>query len=71
MRKLMTWFVGTFIGGMVGLFSVLAFSAKDDEIRQHFHNARIAARQAQLKKRAELEAELAVMRNGANQTDSA
>ena len=70
MRKFMTWFLGTFIGGIVGLFTVLAFSAKDDEIRQHFRNARIAARQAQLKKRAELEAELQAMKSEARQTEA-
>ena len=70
MRKLGTWFIGTVLGGIVGLLGMLLFSGEDlrEALREHYHGAMDEARRASAIKRAELETELQMMKeeNGIN-----
>ncbi|MDQ7028148.1 MAG: hypothetical protein Q9P01_17930 [Anaerolineae bacterium] len=68
MRKILTWFLGTFIGGIIGLLAMLFFASEDSQIRQtlreHYQEALVAGRKASAAKREALEAELKAMREG-------
>ena len=76
MQKLMTWFFGTVIGGIIGVITVLFFSPVDGEefrenLREHYQSALEAGRKAGAEKRAELEAELEAMSGRTSEQPSA
>lgn len=68
MRKILTWFFGTFIGGILGLLAMVFFSSEDSNLRRtlrvHYENALVVGRKASAAKREALEAELKAMREG-------
>jgi gas vesicle protein len=70
MKKIGTWFIGTVLGGIVGLLSMLFFSGEDfrEAWREHYQAAMAEGRRASAIKRAELETELQMMKhdNAAN-----
>jgi gas vesicle protein len=70
MKKIGTWFIGTVLGGIVGLLSMLFFSGEDfrEAWREHYQAAMDEGRRASAIKRAELETELQMMKqdNAAN-----
>jgi gas vesicle protein len=67
MRKLLSWFLGVGIGGVLASIAVLLFapaSGKDLRrgMRAHYENAVEIGRQAAVERRAELERQLTEMK---------